>query len=168
MVKICYNILVKIFVRRGRKRTKFRRNFQMAIKMRILHTPGKKKLYNIASMIKAEYDLSINSVDKIPPAYSCDKERIVILALTGKGDVPDDLRLFCRELTKARAANVALMIDGTPAYADQLKAILKEAGTNVIDEVLYVKLGLPFLASLTPEEKATILAWVQKVTESLQ
>ena len=140
----------------------------MAIKMRILHTPGKKKFMNIANMIKAEYDLSINSVDKIPPAYSCDKERIVILALSGKGDVADDLRLFCRELTKARASNVALMIDGTPAYADQIKSILKEAGTNVIDDVLFVKLGLPFLASVKPEEKTTILDWVKKVTESLQ
>jgi hypothetical protein len=60
------------------------------------------------------------------------------------------------------------MIDCTPAFADQLKSILAEAGTNVIDEVLYVKLGLPFLASVKPEEKTTILAWVQKVTESLQ
>ena len=140
----------------------------MAIKMRILHTPGKKKFMNIANMIKAEYDLSINSVDKIPPAYSCDKERIVILALSGKGDVADDLRLFCRELTKARASNVALMIDGTPAYADQIKSILKEAGTNVIEDVLFVKLGLPFLASVKPEEKTSVLEWVKKVTESLQ
>ena len=140
----------------------------MAIKMRILCSAGKKKLMNIANMIKAEYDLSINSVDKIPPAYSCDKERIVILALSGKGDVPDDLRLFCRELTKARASNVALMIDGNSAYADNIKNILKEAGTNVIDDVLYVKVGLPFLASVKPEEKTAVLDWVKKVTESLQ
>lgn len=140
----------------------------MAIKMRILCSGGKKKLMNIANMIKAEYDLSINSVDKIPPAYSCDKERIVILALSGKGDVPDDLRLFCRELTKARASNVALMIDGNAVYADNIKSILKEAGTNVIEDVLYVKVGLPFLASVKPEEKTAILDWVKKVTESLQ
>ena len=136
--------------------------------MRILCTAGKKKLINIANMIKAEYELSINSVDKIPPAYSCDKERVVILALSGKGDVPDDLRLFCRELTKARAANVALLIDGNTAYADAVKAILKEAGTNVIDDVLYIKGGLPFLSGVKPEEKTMIFDWVKKVTESLQ
>ncbi|MBQ7338937.1 MAG: hypothetical protein IJW40_10880 [Clostridia bacterium] len=140
----------------------------MAIKMRILCTAGKKKLVNIANMIKAEYDLSINSVDKIPPAYSCDKERVVILALSGKGDVPDDLRLFCRELTKARASNVALLVDGNAAYAESVKTILKEAGTNVIDEVLYIKAGLPFLSGIKPEEKTLILDWVKKVTESLQ
>ena len=140
----------------------------MAIKMRILCTAGKKKLINIANMIKAEYELSINSVDKIPPAYSCDKERIVILALSGKGDLPDDLRLFCRELTKVRAANVALLVDGNAAFADGVKAILKDAGTNVIDDVLYIKAGLPFLSGIKPEEKATILDWVKKVTENLQ
>ena len=140
----------------------------MAIKMRILCTAGKKKLINIANMIKAEYDLSINSVDKIPPAYSCDKERIVILALSGKGDVPDDLRLFCGELTKVRASNVALLIDGNAAYADSIKTILKTAGTNVIDEVLYIKGGLPFLSGIKPEEKTAVLDWVKRITENLQ
>jgi hypothetical protein len=141
---------------------------KMAIKMRILCTAGKKKLINIANMIKAEYDLSINSVDKIPPAYSCDKERIVILALSGKGDVPDDLRLFCGELTKVRASNVALLIDGNAAYADSIKTILKTAGTNVIDEVLYIKGGLPFLSGIKPEEKTAVLDWVKRITENLQ
>jgi len=140
----------------------------MAIKMRILCTAGKKKLINIANMIKAEYDLSINSVDKIPPAYSCDKERIVILALSGKGDVPDDLRLFCKELTKARAANVALLVEGNAAFADAIKAILKDAGTNVIDDVLFIKAGLPFLSGIKPEEQTAILDWVKKTTENLQ
>ena len=128
----------------------------MAIKMRILCTAGKKKLINIANMIKAEYDLSINSVDKIPPAYSCDKERIVILALSGK------------ELTKVRAANVALLVEGNAAFADAIKAILKEAGTNVIEDVLFIKAGLPFLSGIKPEEQTAILDWVKKITENLQ
>ena len=152
----------------GNVRTDSRRKVIMAIKMRILCTAGKKKLINIANMIKAEYDLSINSVDVIPPAYSCDKERIVILALSGKGDMPDDLRLFCRELTKVRASNVALMVDGNTAFADQVKGILKEAGTNVIEDVLFVKCGLPFLSGVKPEEKETVLTWVKQVTDSLQ
>jgi hypothetical protein len=140
----------------------------MAIKMRILCTAGKKKLTNIANMIKAEYELSINSVDKIPPAYSCDKERVVILALSGKGDVPDDLRLFCKELTKARAANVALLVEGNAAFADAVKAILKDAGTNVIEDTMFIKPGLPFLSGIKPEEQAAILDWVKKTTENLQ
>ena len=47
----------------------------MAIKMRYLYFSGKKKVAALGQHVKTKYDLSINSVDVIPPAYSCDKER---------------------------------------------------------------------------------------------
>ena len=139
----------------------------MAIKMRVLYASGKKKINNIANMIKAKYDLAFNAVDVIPPAYSCDKERIVILAISGKGHISDSIRLFCRELTKARAQNVALLIDGDAAIADNIKGILNEAGTNVIDEVLYVKCGL-FGGAVKPDEQTEICAWVDRVIANLK
>ena len=139
----------------------------MAIKMRVLYASGKKKMINIANLIKDQYTLAFNAVDCIPPAYSCDKERIVILAVSAKGNVSDSVRLFCRELTKARAQNVALMIDGDVAAANNLKSILAEAGTNVIDEVHYVKCGL-FGSSVTPDEKAQVFAWVDRVVANLK
>ena len=107
--------------------------FAMAIKMRILYHPKKGKLLNIANYIKDQNELSFNAVDIIPPAYSCDKERIVILALSVKDEPANDLRLFCRELSKQRAQNVALIMDGKHSTAENIKNILKEAGTNVID-----------------------------------
>ena len=141
----------------------------MAIKMRILFASNKKKISNIANSIKAQYELAFNAVDAIPPAYSCDKERIVILAISAKGDISGSLRLFCREMTKARAQNVALMIDGDEKVANKLKEILTEAGTNVVDEVLYVKGGLPIIGgSVKPEEKAQIFAWVDRVIQNLK
>ena len=141
----------------------------MAIKMRILFASNKKKIKTIANEIKAKYELAFNSVDAIPPAYSCDKERIVILAISAKGDISDSLRLFCREMTKVRAQNVALMIDGDEKVANTLKEILTEAGTNVIDEVIYVNGGLPiFGGSVKPEEKTQIFAWVDKVIQNLK
>ncbi|MBQ8431960.1 MAG: hypothetical protein IJX28_03655 [Clostridia bacterium] len=141
----------------------------MAIKMRILYASGKRKINNIANTIKAQYELAFNSVDVIPPAYSCDKERIVVLIVSAKGDVSDAVRPFCRELTKARAQNVALMIDGDAAAANKLKEILTEAGTNVIDEVLYIKGGLPIIGgSLKPEEKTEIFAWIDRVINNLK
>ena len=138
----------------------------MAIKMRILHASGKKKLVNIANLIKEKYELAFNSVDAIPPAYSCDKERLVILATQIKGGLPDNYRLFVRELTRARAANVAIIAAGDDASVEQTKALLAEAGTNVIDEVHRVKIGL-FNTKVTDEEKADVLAWVKKAVESL-
>ncbi len=140
-----------------------------AIKMRILYASGKKKIQAFANAIKAQYDLAFNSVDVIPPAYSCDKERIVILAISAKGELSDPVVRFCRELTKARAQNVALMIDGDQAAADKLKEILTEAGTNVIDEVIFVNGGFPiFGTNPKPEEKKAVFEWIDRVIEGLK
>lgn len=139
----------------------------MAIKMRVLCYPeNNKKLHTIAEIIKAEYDLNVNAVDRIPPAYSCDKERLVILATQIKGNLPDSYRLFVRELTKARAANVAIIAAGDETCVEKTKELLREAGTNVIDEVKTVKIGL-FNTKVTEEEKADILSWVKSTVEKL-
>lgn len=141
----------------------------MAIKMRVLYASNKQKIADMANLIKAEYDLAINAVDKIPPAYSCNNERLVVLLLSLKGEPEDQLRLFCRELTKARAQNVALVIDGNEAAANRMKEILKEAGTNVADEVHYVKCGfLAFLDKIKPEEKDALLAYTHRIVDNLQ
>jgi len=139
----------------------------MAIKMRVLRYPeNNKKLHTISEMIKAEYDLSVNSVDRIPPAYSCDRERLVILAIQIKGTLPDNYRLFVRELTKSRAANVAIITAGDEASVEQTKELLREAGTNVIENVHNVKIGL-FNSKVTEEEKAAVLAWVKTTLDKL-
>ena len=138
----------------------------MAIKMRVLCYPDNKKLLAIGNMIKAEYDLNLNSVDRIPPAYSCDKERLVILATNIKGNLPDDYRLFVRELTKARAYNVAIIAAGDDACVEKTKELIKEAGANVIEDVKQIKMGL-FDNKVSDTEKTEILEWVKKTIESL-
>ena len=138
----------------------------MAIKMRILYSSSKKKMNNIAEAIKAKYELAFNAVDVIPPAYSCDKERIVILGISCKDDLPNKVELFCRELTKARAANVAIICAGDEASVQKTKELLKEAGTNVIENVHNVKISL-FNTKVTDEEKTAALNWVKGCVESL-
>lgn len=141
----------------------------MAIKMRVLYASNKSKIATMADIVKKEYDLAINAVDKIPPAYSCNNERLVILMLSLKGEPDDQLRLFCRELTKARAQNVALVIDGNEAAANRMKAILGEAGTNVADEVHYVKCSfLSFLDKVKPEEQKSLLEFTHRIVDNLQ
>lgn len=141
----------------------------MAIKMRYLYFGGKKKLATIGDIIKTKYELSVNSVDVIPPAYSCDKERIVILGLAVKNDIPDQLRLFCRELTKARAQNVSLIVEGSEKGAKAVIDLLKEAGTNVVGDVLYIKGALlPFMGSVSEDEKAAVIAWADKIISDLK
>ena len=135
----------------------------------LFYSGGKKKFATIGEFIKAKYDLTVNAVDVIPPAYSCDKERIVILGLALKSDLPDQLRLFCRELTKARAQNVALIVDGSEKATKAVIDILKEAGTTVVGDVLYIKSALlPFLGSVSDEEKAAIGNWADGIVASLK
>ena len=144
----------------------------MALKMRFLYYSGKSKMKSIAELVKTEFDLSqnFNAIDIIPPAYSCENERLVILAVSGKGEPDDVLRRFCSELNKKKAQNVALLVDGDEKLANSLLDVLKETGTNVMDNVKYIKLGgLPFLGSkISEEEKKDLIAWVKAVIENLQ
>ena len=144
----------------------------MALKMRFLYYSSKGKMKAIAEAVKAEFELTqnANAIDIIPPAYSCENERLVILAISGKGDPDDVLRRFCLELNKKKAQNVAFLIDGDEKMASKLVEVIKQTGTNFIDNVKYVKLGgLPFLGGkLSDAEKADVLAWVHTVVDSIQ
>jgi len=140
----------------------------MAIKMRYLYYSGKKKVAALGNHIKAKYELNINSVDVIPPAYSCDKERVVLIAVTQKGpESPDALRLFLREMTKARAANCAVIIDGDQRAADAICGFLREGGTNVVGEPFFFNGGNIFNSKLTDAEAAAADAWVDGIISSL-
>ncbi len=144
----------------------------MALKMRFLYCSKKAKMKTLGEEIKKEFELSQNhnAVDIIPPAYSCENERLVILALSGKGELDDGIRRFCRELDKKKAQNVALLIDGDEKLLNSALATLKETGTNVIDNVKMVKFGgLPFMSGkLDDSEKADILAWAHAVVDSIK
>ena len=144
----------------------------MALKMRFLYYSGKSKMKAYAEAIKVEFDLAQNhnAIDIIPPAYSCENERLVILAISGKGEPDDMLRRFCSELNKKKAQNVALLVDGDEKLANRLLETLRETGTNVMENVKFVKLGgLPFLpAKVTDEEKASLLAWAHEIVNSIQ
>ena len=139
----------------------------MAIKMRILHSTSKAKLKTIADLIKDEYQLAINSADAIPPAYPCNNERIVILILSVKDDADDQLRRFLMELTKARAQNVAIITDGKESGIAKVQDYLRQAGTNVVGDPLYIKVGLFGGKNLTDDEKASVLGWAKAVVDSI-
>ncbi len=138
----------------------------MAIKMRVLCYPEKKKALAVANFIKNKYELSVNAVDRIPSAYACDRERIVILMVNLKSKLTDEYTRYVRELTKARTANVAIISAGSEEGVEQTKALLAEAGTNVIDKVLNIKMGL-FDSKVSIEEETQIMEWVEYVRSVL-
>ena len=144
----------------------------MALKMRFLYYSSKAKIKAMAETIKKEFDFSQNhnAIDIIPPAYGCEKERLVIIAVSGKGEPDDVLRRFCLELSKNNANNVALIVDGDEKMATKLLECFEQAGTNIAADVLYFKVGgLPFLGGkLTDEEKNKLLTWVNGAIENLK
>lgn len=144
----------------------------MAIKMRYLYYSGKSKMKAMAEIVKKEFELSQNhnAIDIIPPAYGCENERLVVLAVSGKGEPDDVLRRFCLELNKKNANNVALVVDGDEKMANSLKDCLATTGTNLYDEVLFVKAGgFPFIGGkVTDEEKAALVSWINKVIENMK
>ena len=144
----------------------------MALKMRFLYFSKKAKMKAMAEAIKSEFDLAqnFNAIDIIPPAYSCENERLVILAISGKGEPDDVLRRFCSELNKKKAQNVALLVDGDEKLGNRLLEVLKETGTNVLENVKYIKIGgLPFLGGkVSEDEKKDLIAWVQSCIDNLQ
>ena len=140
----------------------------MAIKMRFLYYSGKAKMKAIAEAGKTEFGLgAANSIDIIPPAYSCDKERLVVLVLTCKGSLKDDVRLFISELKPARAVNVALMIDGNADGDAYVRSLLEGAGTKVCPDTLFINGCNIFNSKISDQEKTEILAWVNNCIASI-
>ena len=138
----------------------------MAIKMRFLYSSKQKKMKALGELIKQEFQLdNINSFDIIPPAYSCEKERLVILGISAKNDIGDVVRRFCSELNPKKASNVAVVIDGNEAAANKVIEALNIAGTNIAGDVQYLSCGL-FNSKLSDEEKTQFIAWARDIVEN--
>ncbi len=144
----------------------------MALKMRFLYYSSKAKLKAMAEIVKTEFELTQNhnAIDIIPPAYPCENERLVILAVSGKGEPDDVLRRFCSELKKNKAQNVALLVDGDERMANRLLEVLKETGTNVIDDVLYMPIAFKLFggSKVSDDEKKQLLDWTHNTVNNLK
>lgn len=143
----------------------------MALKMRFLYFSKKSKMKALGEAIKTEFGLAENhnAIDIIPPAYSCENERLVILGISGKGYLDDMVRRFCSELNKKKAQNVAVLIDGDEKLLANTLEVLKATGTNVLENTKLVKYGgLPiFGGKLTDDEKKEILDWVHELVNNI-
>lgn len=136
------------------------------MKMRALVVSRKGKLKTIGEMLAKN---GTYAADVIPPAYSCDRERLVVIIASLSSSMPDAFRRFCQELSKDKAQNVALIVDGSEADAKMVANWIKDAGANVIDNILYFPVGLfaSFSKTLTPEETSKVNAWYESVLAAL-
>ncbi|MCQ2432067.1 MAG: hypothetical protein MJ175_05615 [Clostridia bacterium] len=133
------------------------------MKMRVICYSKKKKMEGFCAAIAEAQGCRW---DKLPLAYPCDKERLTIFC----GSVPhEDLRRMVAEMTKERTANVAFLIDGPESVAKEYIEAAKKAGTNVIDNVMYVKCGkIPFLGKVSDEEAAAAKKWAEDVIAAMK
>ena len=138
----------------------------MKMKLRVLTDTSKGKLLSIASTLASNSDYK---ADIIPPAYPCERERLVIIVLTAKGKTTTTFDLFAKSPDKSRAQNVAFIVDGDAAKAEPVINMIKEAGTNVVDDILYINGGLPFkfVRKYSADEMETVKAWVNKVKAAM-
>ena len=139
------------------------------MKMRVLTSTKKGKLLVLADRVAAKAE-STYKVDSIPPDYSLDRERLLVIVATVKSSLSDSFRRFCTDLSKDRAANVALIADGLPEDVAKLKEIIKEAGTNYIDDVLTITGGLPFkfAKKVTPDEEKAVDEWTDRILATVK
>ena len=138
--------------------------------MRVLTATNKGKLMSLAAKV-AEKAESSYKADIIPPAYPCERERLIVIVVTAKASMPETFTRFCSSrISREMATNVALIVDGKPEYASQIMQTLKGTGVNVIEDVLYINGGLPFkfAKKYTPEEEASVIEWTERVLTQLK
>ena len=143
------------------------------MKMRVLYSSNNKKIVNYAVALGEAQNEQRALADTIPPAYSCDRERLVVLVISAGSKIADNVRLFVSELTTARTANVALVFESkdktiTPAMQQVIDAT-KAAGTHVIEDNIYFAApGSLFSSKLSVEERRDVVEWCEGIKESLK
>ena len=139
------------------------------MRMRVLTQTNKGKLLTIADKITQLIEAD-KATDVIMPAYPCDGERLIVIVVTAKANMPDSFCRFMRSLKKTVTANVAFIIDGTPENAAPIIEMAKSQNSNVMeDKILYFDGGLPFkfMKKVSLEEMAIVEAWVADIKANL-
>ncbi len=137
----------------------------MAIKLRILHYPDSKKLASLCKEINGEYENS--KFDKIPPAYPCENERLLVAFIKTGKDPANDLKMFCSDLTKSRAQNVLFFFDAAPAVGKALADSAVNAGAKLAAEPKYIKFPGLF-GGFSDAVKKEIKDYIKNAYDALQ
>ncbi len=136
------------------------------MKMRALYFTSKKKLISLAEYLSKNSD--DYKADKIPPDYSLDKQRLLVMAVSTGDPIPDVLRRFSSGMSPDKAKNVAIITDSNEANAKALIKVLSEGGSNVIEDVLYIKTGFLSFGGANDEEKKLADEWYEKIVARLK
>jgi hypothetical protein len=134
--------------------------------MRVIYYSNAKKIEDLAEYLSKNSD--DYKPDTIPPDYSLDKEKLLVLGMSKLKKLPDDVRRFVTNLKPATVKNIALFTDRPEAEAKEFVKLLRDSGANVIENVFYVKSEfLPFKKA-SDEEKKAADEWFESILPQLK
>ena len=139
------------------------------MRMRVLTQTSKGKLLAIADEVTKLIEAD-KATDVIPSAYPCDGERLVVIVVSAKPNMPESFCRFMRSLKKSVTANVAFIVDGTPENTAPIIEMAKTNNSNVMeDKILYIEGGLPFkfLRKVSADEMKKVRDWVADIRANL-
>lgn len=110
--------------------------------------------------------------DQIPPAYPSENEKLLFIGVETKGSSANKVVVdLCRDLTPARAKNVAFFAVGSGNFSaiDELKSIVKGKGIEVVGTTCEctVKGGLFKQGKVTDDDVKKVVDWAGKIVDSL-
>lgn len=136
------------------------------MKMRVIYYSKKKKISDLAEYLSKNSD--DYKPDTIPPDYSLDKEKLLVLGMSKLVKLPDDVRRFCTNLKPAAVKNIALYTDRPESEAKEFIKMMRESGANIFDSVLYVKSEFLSFKKASAEEKKAADEWFETLLPQLK
>ena len=136
------------------------------MKMRVIYFSKKKKIADLAEYLSKNSD--DYKPDTIPPDYSLDNEKLLVLGMSQLTKLPDDVRRFCTNLKPSAVKNVALFTDRSEEEAKEFIRLLRECGTNILDTVFYVKSEFIAFKKASDDEKKAADEWFEGILPQLK
>lgn len=136
------------------------------MKMRVIYYSKKKKIADLAEYLSKNSD--DYKPDTIPPDYSLDKEKLLVLGMSKLKKLPDDVRRFCTNLKPATVKNIALYTDRPEEEAKEFVKLLRDGGANIIENVFYVKSEFLSFKKASDEEKKAADEWFESILPQLK
>ena len=134
------------------------------MKMKVLHYPEKGKIATFTNMLANEYQ---QTADKIPPAYDCNNDRLLIMGISSGKMMDDALTRFLRGLDTQKVRNIAMFTDAADSVIEEIKGIFAEKGINFLNVKKVKKAPLPFLTGVKPEEFEDLKLWAKNIMNHL-
>ncbi len=107
--------------------------------------------------------------DKMPPAYPCDKDKVVFIGIELNGKIPVPVTDFCKGLDTNRTKAVAFYVvnaTGDTKGLEELEAMLKSKGVQKVGETLgiAVKSSLFKKGEVTQADIDKVVAWAKNIS----